>query len=88
MRADAFNSHVDPVRMKMTGTQQIPVNQFFGSDKSKSKEILADKKLSQFCSTDKSESEIVIVDESSTEDSESESVHKSINTNIYIIFNL
>ena len=50
-------------------------------DKSKSKYILTDKKLSQFCSTDKSESESIIVDEYYTEESESESVHKSINTN-------
>ena len=39
------------------------------------------KNLSQVCSTYKSESESVIVNESSTEDSGSEIVHQSINTN-------
>ena len=39
------------------------------------------KKLSQVYSKDESEPESIIVDESSTEDSESESVHKSINKN-------
>ena len=47
----------------------------------KSKGIITDKNLSQVCSTDKSESEIGIFDESSTEESKSKRVHKSINKN-------
>ena len=39
------------------------------------------KNLSQVCSADESKSESVIVDESSTEESESEIFHKSINKN-------
>ena len=80
MRTGAFNSHVDPVKTEMTGTQQIPILQVCDSDESKSKGIITDKNLSQVCSTDKSESEIVIINESSTDDSESEIVQKSINT--------
>ena len=38
-----------------------------------------DEKLSQFCYTDEEKSKSVIVDESSTEDSESECVQKSVN---------
>ena len=85
MRDDASNLHVDPVRMEMTGTQQIPISCVCESDQIKPKDILAKKNISQVCSTDEGESESVIFNESSTEDNESESVHKSINTtNIYI----
>ena len=51
------------------------------SDERESKGIIADENLSHVCSADEIESESVIVDESSTEESESESVHKSTNTN-------
>ena len=50
-------------------------------DESKPKEILVEEKLLQICSTDEGKPESVIVNESSMEESESESVHKSINTN-------
>ena len=33
MRDDALNFHVDPVRMEMTGTQQIPIFHVCDSDK-------------------------------------------------------
>ena len=46
MISDALNSHVDPVRTEMTGTQQILILHVFDLDESKSKEILADKNLS------------------------------------------
>ena len=51
------------------------------SDERESKGIIADENLSHVCSADEIESESVIVNESSTEESESESVHKIINTN-------
>ena len=81
MRSDEFNLHVGPVRTEITGIQKISISHVCDSDKSKPKGIIADKKLLKVCSTDKSESESVIFDESSTEDSESESVHRSISTN-------
>ena len=80
MRDDAFNSHVEPVRMEMIGTQQILISHVCDSDERKSKGILADENLFQVCYTDESESESVIVDERSTEESESESIHKSPHT--------
>ena len=78
MRSDAFNSHADPVRTEVTGTQQIPISHVCDSDESKSKGITVDENLLRVCSTDESKSEIVIVDENSTEESESESICKSI----------
>ena len=78
MRGDAFNSHVDTLRTEMTGKQQIPISHIFDLDRSELKEILADETLSKLCSTDESESEIIIINESSTEESESESLYKSI----------
>ena len=81
MRADAFNSHVGHVRTEMTGTQKLMISHVCDSDKSKSKGIISDKNLSHVCSTEKIESESGIVDEISLEDSESESIHKSLNTN-------
>ena len=60
MRADAFNSHVGPARTEMTGTQQITILHVCDLDERKSKEILAEQKLSQVCSTDKGKSESVI----------------------------
>ena len=78
---DAFNFHVEPVRTEMTSTQQILTLYVCDPEKSKSKEILVGENLLQVCSKDHSESETVIIDESSTEESESESVQKSINTN-------
>ena len=78
MRADDFNLHADPVRTEINGTQKIPISHICSLDKSKSKEITADEKLSQSCSRDKSKPERVIVNESSTEKRESESVQTSI----------
>ena len=63
----------------MTITQQILISQVCVSDESESKEILANKNLLQVGSTDEGKPEGDIVDESSTEESESESVHKNIN---------
>ena len=65
-RVDAFNSHVDPVRAEMAGTQYITISHVFDLYERESKEILVDKTLSQVFSTIKIESESVISDESST----------------------
>ena len=81
VRADAFNLHVEPVRTKMDGTQEILILYVCDSDERKPKGIIADEILSRACYMDKSKSESIIVNESSFEESESESVHKSINTN-------
>ena len=81
LRADAFNSQIDPIKKEMTGTQHIPILYVYSLDESESKGFIADENLSQVCSTYESESESVIVDEISTEESESVSVQKSINTN-------
>ena len=81
MRADVFNSHVYPVRKEITGTQQIQISHVCDLDKSKPKRIISNEKLLQGCYTDNIESEIVIANEGSTEESKSESVQKSINTN-------
>ena len=56
MRADYFNFYVDPIRTEINVTQQIPISHVCDSDKSESKEILADENLSQVCSTDESKS--------------------------------
>ena len=47
-----FNSHVGPVRMIMTSTQNIPNSQVYSSDESESKSINADKSLSHICYKD------------------------------------
>ena len=46
------------------------------------KKLFRTKKILEVCSIEESKSKSVIVDESSMEESELESVHKSINTNI------
>ena len=79
VKADALNSQVYPVRMEMTATRQIPTSHIFSTYESELKEFLSEETLSQICSTDKDESKGVIVDESSTEEDESECVHKNIN---------
>ena len=81
MRAGALNSHVYPVKIVMTSMQHIHISHVCDLDDSKSKGIISDEKLSQVCSTDERKSESVIVDESYMEESESEIVHKIINTN-------
>ena len=80
-RTDAFNLHVQPVRTEITGMQQILILRVCDSNESESKEILLVEILSQVYSTDYIESESVIFNEISTEENESESVHKSINRN-------
>ena len=60
----------------MTGMQHIPILYVCESYESKSKEIIRDKKILLLCFMDKNESESVTINESSTEESESESVHK------------
>ena len=81
VRSDAFNSHVYPVITEMTVMQQILISHIFYSYEIESKEILSGGNLSQVCYTDEGKSEIVIVNESSTEEIESKSAHKSISTN-------
>ena len=81
MRDDAFNLHVDSVRAEITGTQHISISHVCFSEDSKSKVIIVDENLSQVCSRNKNKSESVISNESSTEESESESVCKRINKN-------
>ena len=55
MRADTLNSHVYPVRTKMTATKQILTSHVCSTDERKLKEFLVDRKLSQICSTDEDE---------------------------------
>ena len=83
--------HVGPVRRQMNNTQntnnseiitqKIPNSRVCSMQDGKSKRTKADKSKLNVCSTDKSESKSVIVNESSTEESGSEIVHQSINTN-------
>ena len=68
IRADAPNSHFDPVRTKMTGTQQIMILRVCDLDEIESKQFLVDKTLSQVCYTSERETEKVIVDEILTEE--------------------
>ena len=79
IRADALNSHVYPVRTKMTSMQHIMILHVCSTDESKQEYLIVEKNSSQYCSTDEDESKSIIVDESSTEESESECVHKNLN---------
>ena len=79
MRDDALNLYVYPVRTEMNVTQQILISHFYSKDDSESEEFLVDKSLSQVCSTDEDKLKIIIAGEISTEESESECSHKSIN---------
>ena len=63
--------------------KHIPISHVCSTDDSKSKEFLADKNLSQVCSMENDESKRIIVDEISTEESESERSHKSVNKEKY-----
>ena len=63
----------------MTPTKHIPISQVCSTDKSELKELLVNKNLSQICSTDKEKSKGIIFDECSTEEDESECIHKNIN---------
>ena len=79
MRDDALNSHVYPVRTKMTGAKQTPISHVCSTDKSESEEFLVGKKLSRVNYTDKEKSKSIIIDERFTEECESECVHNNIN---------
>ena len=78
MRADVLNSHVYPSRTETTTTENIPTSHVCSTEESKLKELLVDETLSKICSTNKDESKGIIVDECSTEEDESECVHKNI----------
>ena len=69
IRAGAFNLYVEPVRMEMTGIQQIAISHVCSSDENESKGIIVGKTISQVCSTDKNKPERGIANEFSTEDS-------------------
>ena len=45
MRSDAFNFHVDPARMEITGTQHIPILHVCDLDNRESKGVLVGKKI-------------------------------------------
>ena len=68
IRADAFNSHVYPVRTEMT----VPSLYVYYMDESELKEFLVNENVSQNCSTDKGKPKGIIADECSTEDDGSE----------------
>ena len=76
MRDDALNSCVYPVRTEMNATKHIPTSHVYSADESKLKYFLVDKTLSQICSTYEDKSKGIIVNEFSTEEDESECVHK------------
>ena len=61
MRADALNSHVDPVRTEMTVIQNIPISHICDSDESESKGIIEVERILRVCSTYESKSEIIFV---------------------------
>ena len=50
MRADAFSLHVEHIRTKITGIQQIPILHVCDLDDRKPKGIITDKQLLQLCS--------------------------------------
>ena len=83
MIADSLNSGNYPVRTEMAGVKNIPILNIFSTDNSKSKYFLMYETLSQVYSMNEDESKIIIVDESSTEEIESECVHKSVNRGKY-----
>ena len=55
MRADAFDSHIYPERIEITGTKQNHILQFFSTGESEQNEFILEKKLLQVCFTDKDE---------------------------------
>ena len=77
-RANALKFHIYPVRTEMTATKQIPVLRVCSTDESELEEFLIDKNLSHIYSKDKDKSKGIVVDERSTEEDESEYVHKNI----------
>ena len=81
MRSGAFSLHIDPVKTKMTGMQQITTLRICDTDRSESEGIIVDKQLLRVYSADDIKSESNIVDESSKRESKSEIIQKSININ-------
>ena len=79
MRADALNSHIYPERTKTTATKQIPTSHVCSTDKKELKEFLVDETSSQIFSTNEDKSKGIIVNRCSTEEDESECVHRNIN---------
>ena len=85
-----LNSHVFAIRMQMNIIKKIKNSEISMQNisnlyvcytyKSKSKSINAGKTLLQVPSTDRSESKRIIVNACSTNESQSKSVHKSLNT--------
>ena len=67
MRDDTLNSHVYPVRTKMTAPSTLVCSK----DESELQEFLMNENLSQICSTDKDESKGIIVEKCSTEEDKS-----------------
>ena len=78
-RSDALNLHVYPVITEMNGTQQILTSHVYSMDESELRNFPVDKTLLQICSIDEDKSKSIIADECSTNDDESECVHKNIN---------
>ena len=64
----------------MTATKTIPTLHICSTGEIKLKEFLVDKTLSQIFSTDEDKSKGIIVNKFSTEEDESECVHKNIKT--------
>ena len=83
MIADDLNLHVYPLRTEMTATKQIPTSHVCSTHESELIEFLVDKTLSQICPTDDEESKGLTVENVSTEEEESECVHKNINKQKY-----
>ena len=79
MRDDSLNLHAYLVRTEIAVTKQILTSHVFSTDARKIKEFLVTKTLLQICSTDENESKGIVVDEYSTEEDESERIHKIYN---------
>ena len=71
MRSDSLNSHVYPVKTKMTATKQIPTSHVCSMDKIELGEFLVDSTFSEICSMDKYESKGIIVEECAKEENKS-----------------
>ena len=56
IKANDFNSYVDPVRVKITGKQHIQISHVCDSDEIKSKGIIVVKNILQVCSMNERES--------------------------------
>ena len=67
----------------MTGSKHIHILQVCSIDYNESKYFLVNKNLLHVCSTDEGKSKSIIADEFSTEEIESECVHRSVNKEKY-----